>query len=181
MFQKVITIILNFCLVSIVPAQVFKSQDLALRQAFPENASLQRKTLFLTDEQINTIQEKAKTKVDSKVVTYYTGVKGDSVLGFAYFESGIVRTKPATYMVVLHPDGEIKYVDILAFYEPLDYLPAPNWLSLFESKVLSTGLWPGRDIHNITGATLTTRAITLGIRKVLAIHGLVTKQMGEAN
>jgi len=173
--------ILNFCLVSIVPAQVFKSQEMALRQAFPENATVRRKAVFLTDEQIKTIQEQAKTKVESKVVTYYTGTDGDSVLGFAYFESGIVRTKPATYMVVLHPEGEIKYVDILAFYEPLDYLPAPNWLSLFEDKQLTTGLWPGRDIHNITGATLTTRSITLGTRKVLAIHNIVTKQTGESN
>lgn len=167
---------LCFCLVSIVPAQVFKSQEMALRQAFPESTTVRRRAIFLTDEQIKTIQKKAKTRVDSKVVTYYTGSRGDSILGFAYFESGIVRSKPATYMVVLHPNGEVKYVDILAFYEPLDYLPAPNWLALFEDAVLGTGLWPGRDIHNITGATLTARAITLGVRKVLAIHETIVQQ-----
>jgi len=151
-----------------------------LRQAFPESARVSRKAVFLTNDQVAHIQENAKTKLESKVVTYYTGSENDSVLGYAYFESGIVRTKPATYMVVLDSDGEVKYVEILAFYEPLDYLPAPNWLALFEGAILKTGLWPGRDIHNITGATLTTRAITLGVRKILAIHETIVQQKERA-
>jgi hypothetical protein len=72
-------------------------------------------------------------------------------------------------MVVINPDSTVRYAEILAFYEPLDYLPAPNWLELFRSKPLKDNLWPRRDIHNITGATLTVQALTQGVRKMLAI------------
>lgn len=153
---------------------------MALQQAFRDSATVSRKAVFLTDEQVQRIQENAKTKIESKVVPYYVCSEDDSIFGYAYFESGIVRTKPATYMVVLDSDGEVRYVEILAFYEPLDYLPASNWLALFKDAVLRTGLWPGRDIHNITGATLTTRAITLGVRKILAIHETIVQQKTEA-
>jgi Na+-translocating ferredoxin:NAD+ oxidoreductase RnfG subunit len=150
-------------------AQVFKTKDEALRQAFPEQDSVARKVLFLTTKQVAEIQKLAKAKVESKIVTYYVASKADSVLGYAFFETDIVRTKPATFVVVVNPDGTVKYIEILAFYEPADYLPTNNWLDLFKEKQLNENLWPKRGIHNITGATLTVRALTMGVRKTLAI------------
>ncbi len=149
--------------------QVFKTQKQALQQAFSESDSITRKVLFLTDDQVEKIQKLARARVESKIVTYYVGSRADSVLGYAFFETNIVRTKPATFMVVVNPDSTIKYIDILAFYEPMDYFPTSNWLDLFKNRILNPNLWPKRDIHNITGATLTVRAITQGVRKILAI------------
>ncbi len=151
-------------------AQVFKTQQKALQEAFPNSDSIERKTLFLTDEQVNQIQRLAKAKLESKIVTFYVGEKADSITGYAFFETNIVRTKPETFMVVSDKKARVKYVEVLAFYEPLDYLPTSNWFALFADKILSDKLWPKRDIHNITGATLSVQAITRGVRKMLAIY-----------
>jgi Na+-translocating ferredoxin:NAD+ oxidoreductase RnfG subunit len=154
-------------------AKVFKTQQKALQEAFPNSDSIERKVLFLTDEQVNQIQTLAKAKLESKIVTFYVGEKADSITGYAFFESNIVRTKPETFMVVLDKKARVKFVEVLAFYEPLDYLPTSNWFALFTDKILSDKLWPKRDIHNITGATLSVQAITQGVRKMLAIYQVV--------
>ncbi len=151
-------------------AQVFKTQQKALQEAFPNSDSIERKVLFLTDEQVNQIQKLAKAKLESKIVTFYMGQKADSVTGYAFFETNIVRTKPETFIVVLDKKARLKFVEVLAFYEPLDYLPTSNWFALFTGKILNDKLWPKRDIHNITGATLSVQAITQGVRKMLAIY-----------
>lgn len=151
-------------------AQVFKTQKEALKQAFPDGYTITRKVLFLTDEQVDKIQKLAKSKVESKLVTYYVGSEEDTTVGYAFFETKIVRTKPVTFMLVVNPNGTIRYVDILAFYEPLDYIPTSKWLDLFKAKILNDNLWPRRDIHHITGATLTVQAITQEVRKILAIY-----------
>lgn len=161
--------ILKLLIFSSSYAQVFKTKNEALLQAFPEKDSVARKVLFLTEKQVEEIQKLAKAKLESKIITYYVGSTADSVLGYAFFETSIVRTKPATFMVVVNPDGKVKYIEILAFYEPADYLPTNNWYNLFKEKQLNEDLWPKRGIHNITGATLSVRAITLGVRKILAI------------
>ncbi|MFQ5771494.1 MAG: hypothetical protein ACE5HX_13230, partial [bacterium] len=160
-------ILLNF---SLLQGQVFKTQKEALEQAFPDGQNISRKVVFLTEKQIRQIQKLAKARVESKLIVYYVGSVADSVTGYAFFETDIVRTKPATFMVVIRPDSSIKFVTILAFYEPLDYLPIPRWLNLFRGKRLNANLWMKRDIHNITGATLSVQAITLGVRKMLAIY-----------
>ena len=158
---------------------VFKTQQQALNETFADCDTVIRKTLFLTDDQVQEIQNRAKVKIESKLVNYYFGVKNDSVLAFAFFETNVVRTKPETFMVILAPDATVKSTEILAFYEPQDYLPTPGWFQLFVGKILNDALWPKRDIHGVTGATLTVRAVTQGVRKILAIYQVAVKEVAN--
>ncbi len=151
-------------------SQLFKSQQAALAEAFAKSDTVIRKVVFLTDKQVQTIEREAKAKVESKIVTYYQGLSADSTTGTALFEKNIVRTKPETFMAVVNPDGSVRYVEMLAFHEPAEYLPTSRWFALFKGKFLDERLWPKRGIHGITGATLTVRAITQGVRKSLAIY-----------
>jgi len=150
--------------------QVFKTQQTALHDAFARCDTVVRKMLFLTEDQVTQIQRLAKSKIDSKLVPYYVGTKHDSTYGYAFFESDIVRTKKATIMVVVNPEGTVQKLEMLAFYEPQDYLPTKNWFILFRGKFLNDNLWPKRSIDAVSGATLTVRSVTLGLRKILAIY-----------
>lgn len=151
-------------------SQVFMKQEEALRRAFPQAEKIERHTLFLTGEQVAEIQKSARSKVESKIVIYYRALMAGKISGCAFFETTIIRTKPATIMAVINPDSTLQMVEILAFQEPQDYLPAPRWLALFRGRLLNEGLWPKRDIHHISGATLSVQAITLAVRRLLATH-----------
>jgi Na+-translocating ferredoxin:NAD+ oxidoreductase RnfG subunit len=61
-------------------------------------------------------------------------------------------------------------VEILAFDEPPDYLPKRAWLGQFSGKRLDDELSVKRGIRGITGATLSSQAVTDAVRRVLAIH-----------
>ncbi len=60
-------------------------------------------------------------------------------------------------------------MDILAFFEPRDYMASQKWMDLFSGKKLSNTLRVGRDIPNMTGATLTSNAVTKAVRIALAL------------
>jgi len=149
-------------------AQGIMTQQEALRRAFPLGESIERRTLFLNDAQVADIQRRARSKVESHLVVYYRASRGDTTLGYAFFETTIVRTKPATLMAVINPDSTLQRVEILSFLEPQDYLPAPRWLTLFRNRSLTDALWPRRDIHQISGATLSVNALTLAVRRMMA-------------
>jgi Na+-translocating ferredoxin:NAD+ oxidoreductase subunit G len=150
-------------------AGVLMTQEEALKRAFP-GASVERKTVFLEEAQVKEIQNLARAKLESEVVTFYVGKSTAGVLGYAFVETHIVRTMPETFMAVLNPDGTVSFVEILAFYEPEDYLPPKRWLGLFGNKKLDNDLMVKRGIRNVTGATLTAQAITDGVRRILAIY-----------
>ncbi|MCG3205350.1 MAG: hypothetical protein KCHDKBKB_02070 [Elusimicrobia bacterium] len=151
-------------------SRVLLSQEQALKIAFPEETLVERKNLYLTREQISQIEQAAKSKVDSSLVTYYEGRKLGQAVGFAFFHTHVVRTMPETLMVFLKPTGEIGFVELLAFNEPEDYLPSKKWFETFSGKNLNQDLWVKRGVRNVAGATLTTQAVTESVRKILAIY-----------
>jgi len=78
-------------------------------------------------------------------------------------------------MVVLAPDGNVVGTYLLAFYEPPEYAPPERWLAQFRGATLSSELRVGRGIAGITGSTLTSEAVTGGLRRALAIYAVLLK------
>ncbi len=154
-------------------AKLLLSQKDALAVAFPAGKT-EKKTAYLSKEQVLRAQKRAQAKIDSRVWTYYVGRStGGAVSGYAYFDRVIVRTLPATIMAVVNPDGRLRFVEILTFSEPEDYLPRPRWLNLFKERALDKELKLRGAIRNVSGATLTAHAVTNSARRLLAIHELL--------
>lgn len=150
------------------------TQDEALRLAFPD-ADVERRTAFLDEDQMRRASELAgpDIEIDEPLVTYYVGSRGDSVLGISYFDAHTVRTLPEVLMVAVTPGGEVSRVEVLKFNEPQKYRPPEGWLGEFRGMGLSRELSAGRGVVTITGATLTTRAVTRAVRRVLALHDVI--------
>jgi hypothetical protein len=102
-------------------------------------------------------------------------MRGGDLVGYAVIDSHTVRTLPEAFMVVLRPDGTIDRVVMLAFYEPAEYAPKETWLAQFQGRKPGESFRLGRDVHGITGATLTSNAIAGGLRKITALYGLVMR------
>ncbi len=160
-----------------VPAgsKVFHSRSDALRIAFPDAERIEDETFVLSDAQAERITAIAQSPLDSKLVKIYTGYRGDALLGYAVIDTHNVRTMPEAFMVVLTPAGGVRSVRVLAFYEPLDYLPNERWYSQFDGKSLESPLRLGGDIHAVVGATLSARATTRGVRRALAFYRVLVK------
>jgi hypothetical protein len=144
----------------------YMTKDVAIKQYFPDN-TIERKSEYLNAEQKNAIKQAARAPWEHSVVTYYVAKNGNQVVGYAFFESVTVRTKTATYMVVMNPNCTIRGIEILAFYEPEDYKPSRRWLDQFNGKSISGDLTLKSGIHNIVGSTLSAQALSEGARKYL--------------
>jgi uncharacterized protein with FMN-binding domain len=155
-------------------AAVFETQEQALARAFPAPARVVRSTSFLSPGQQESARKAAQAPVESAVVTRYAAFGADgTLLGTAYFDAHVVRTASEVLMVVVAPDRSVRSVDVLAFGEPRDYLPRAGWLERVEGRRAEDGLFVGRALAHVTGATLTTRAIATAVRRVLALDALL--------
>jgi hypothetical protein len=157
-------------------AKAFYSKQEALALAFPEADKVDNHTYFLTDEQVKRASTLATTPVDSKLFTFYIGHKDGQVIGYAAIETNIVRTLPETFLIVVSPSGVVQKLFVLAFYEPEEYLPSERWLRQFDQQTLTPDLQLRRDIHGIAGSTLTARAVTSGVRKILALFQVLIQE-----
>jgi Na+-translocating ferredoxin:NAD+ oxidoreductase RnfG subunit len=108
--------------------------------------------------------------VAQSVVSYYVATRDEKPVGVAYFDSHRVRTVNQVLMIVLRPDDRISGIEVLRFAEPPEYKPGEPWLAQFQGKALSPKLSLRGDIAMMTGATLTSNAVTRAARRVLALH-----------
>lgn len=156
-------------------AQTLMTQGEALAAAFPAPAEVERCTAFLSEAQLAEARRRAgdDVAIEQGVVSYYAARRDGRPAGVAYFDAHRVRTHAEVVMVVVTPEGRVARVDVLKFTEPPEYRAPAGWIAQFEGRPLDDDLSLRGGILNITGATLTARAMTRAVRRVLALHGVI--------
>jgi hypothetical protein len=71
-------------------------------------------------------------------------------------------------MVVFSSDLVVQKVLMLAFNEPLEYMPAEGWFRHLEGNKSLSELVPGQGLPAIAGSTLSVAGISDGVRTVKA-------------
>jgi hypothetical protein len=81
-----------------------------------------------------------------------------------------------TYAVGIDASGKVKDVQILEYVESYGYEVADAaWRRQFVGKTSAAPLKLGRDIENIGGATLSSKHIADGVKRVLTMYELVLR------
>ncbi len=156
-------------------AQSVLGKDEALRLAFPEPIAIVSATAYLTREQLASARALAgdAANLRQRVITYYVGWLADRPVGVAYFDAHRVRTLREVLMIVVSPDERVDRIEVLSFAEPPEYRAPEGWLGQFIGRGLEDGLSLKREVIAITGATLTSQAVTSATRRVLALHRVI--------
>lgn len=149
----------------------------AMALAFP-GAAIERDTIFLTEEARAAAEAAAGTSIAGAMVTRFVARWGSELIGYGYLDTHRVRTLPESLLVMIDAAGAVVRVEVVAFREPLEYLPPGGWYRQFDGETLREDLALKRAIRPITGATLTARSATDAVRRVLAIHRSVTGGAG---
>jgi Na+-translocating ferredoxin:NAD+ oxidoreductase RnfG subunit len=106
-------------------------------------------------------------KVDSASVLRVS--KNGALLGFAQVRNVKGKDQPITYLVAIDPSDALKDIDVLVYREPYGGEVAyERWRKQFRGKSTSAPLAVGKDIRNISGATISSHSVTLGVRQTLA-------------
>lgn len=92
------------------------------------------------------------------------------VLGYAIAANVKGKDQPITFCVVVDERLRIADMDILTYREPYGgEVRQASWLKQFFGKSPDDPIRAGREIRNITGATISVRSVTQGVKDVLAI------------
>ena len=175
MLKKVALLIL-FSLSTLFAKETISIDALLKTNFAHEDASIEKKSLILTKDDVSEIQELARSKVSSKIVRYYQVKKDEVLLGHAILLKQKIRTKNAAILYMVDANNSMIGLEIVSFKEPSEYKPNDEWTQVFKGKTSEDILIAGKDIATISGATLSARAITDMARVALAIS---QKKLGK--
>jgi Na+-translocating ferredoxin:NAD+ oxidoreductase RnfG subunit len=98
--------------------------------------------------------------------------------GWFIVDNVIGKVERITYALALGPAGDVRSLEILDYRETHGYeVRNAAWRRQFTGKSAATSLELGDDIKNISGATLSCRHLTDGVRRLLALHEAVLKDL----
>jgi electron transport complex protein RnfG len=165
--------------VPLAQAKVFMTVKEALDAQFPpaEQWAVTTETKYLTAEQIQKAKELSHLDAPSAlVVRYRAKQKNSSKEELIYTDTHRIRSHTESLMVIVDSENRIRHLEVLAFDEPLEYLPKDQWYRKFDQSKLDQELEVKRRIPYVTGASLTAQASTQAARRTLAIHQVLQEK-----
>lgn len=153
--------------------QVYLTVEQAPRVVFPEADSMERKDIPVTPAVAQKLKElvaPAKPTIWEPFYISFVARKQQKIIGYAVICEEIGKHRPITFIVAVTPEGTVRDVAIMAYREPQgDEVRHKGFLAQFAGKALQNPVMPYQDIQNISGATLSVRALARGVRKALAV------------
>lgn len=159
-------------LVALAPNAASATQYLTVEAAqqamFPGSHFIAHDITF-TPEQRKQIARASGVGTFDKVQRVWDVRSGNARAGWFMVDRVIGKHEMITYAVGLTSDGAVKRVEILEYRETYGgEIRNPAWRQQFVGKRFGSALQLDKDIRNISGATLSSRHVTDGIRRLLA-------------
>lgn len=152
-------------------AVTYLTVEQAQQQLFPREA-LTPAFVKLTDEQARRIEDRSGVDVRAREVRVWRASGG----GWFIADDVVGKHEFITFALALGPDGRVHGIEILDYREAYGgQVREPGWRAQFPGKTLSDPVKLGADIRNITGATLSCKNLTNGVRRLLAFHDIVLR------
>jgi Na+-translocating ferredoxin:NAD+ oxidoreductase subunit G len=160
------------------PATAQTTREKALAAAYP-GTEIRSDRVFLTESQVRRAREISGGEVPSGLIARYVVVRDGKVIGRAYVDTHVVRTKNESLLIMLEGNGSVRRIEVTSFFEPPEYQAPRAWYDQYNGKELTGDLRLNRAIRPIAGASLTARATTEATRRVLAIDQVLRNAEGN--
>ncbi|MBS0157440.1 MAG: FMN-binding protein [Nitrospira sp.] len=151
-------------------AEVFLTEEEALKLMFPKSARIRKETLHLPPDKKAVIESRIGWNFPEESFEVYIGETGTHIDGYALVQNTIGKHKPMTYMVGVDAQGLVSNVELLVFREARgSEVRTKRFNVQYEGKSVLDPVRINKDIINISGATMSVRSMTAGIKRVLVL------------
>lgn len=170
-------VISSATLVSAAHAEDFLTIPQAQQVLFPNANLFVDAAVTLNDAQLEEIKKIAGVRQRQNVQHVWRAERSGELLGWFLVDDVIGKHDFITYGTAISTEGKVLGIEILSYRETHGgQVRLPQWRSNFVGKTVQDSFKLGEDIPNISGATLSCRNVTDGVKRMLAIHQLILKK-----
>jgi len=154
-------------------AKVLIRADEAVKKIYRQAETFEARSLTLSDDQIRRIEAKARITfkgAHSSQVIVHTAKDSGQTVGYAFEDTVAGKWGPIHYLVGLDANGVVSQIMILDYEEDRGRpIAKKRFLRQYKGKKREHPVRLKKDINGISGATISSRSLTDGVRKLLHI------------
>lgn len=117
------------------------------------------------------VEKEVRQRFYSDVVYIFKISKTDSVFSIGILDNVYGKSMPITFLVLFNTEGNILSTNVIKYREPYGGgVKIKSWNNQFKGKNSKSNYKIGEDIDSISGATISVRSLTKGIRKLTLLY-----------
>jgi Na+-translocating ferredoxin:NAD+ oxidoreductase RnfG subunit len=149
--------------------EVLLTRDAALREIFPGAARTSIERREISAEMKSELERSLGRRIlDREIEVISVFDSSQALVGRAVVTSEIGKYRPITFMVGVTPELAVRGVEVMVYRESRGGdVKRQRFLSQYRGKRADDPIDSNRDIINISGATLSVRAMNAGVKRVL--------------
>ena len=149
---------------------VYLTEEEALKILFPKAQKIQTEELRLTPDQKVQIQDRIGWKFPEESFRAFKAETDGTADGYAVIQETIGKHRPITYIVGVTPQGKVFDVEIMVYRESKgSEVHRKRFNAQYEGKTAQDPISINKDIINITGATMSVRSVSAGVKRALVL------------
>lgn len=146
----------------------------AQRALFPQADTFHARSVDISPDQRKAIRRRSGTRQRGDVQRAWRATRAGETVGWMLVDDVIGKHEFITYAVAISPDGRVLGLEVLSYRETHGgEIRDASWRDQFTGKTVDDRLRLGKDIANISGATLSCRNVTDGVKRLLVIWDLL--------
>ncbi len=150
--------------------EMYFTEDEAAKVMFPDSEKIRRETLTLTAEQKTLVEQVIGWEFPEYTFDVFIGETQGTIDGYAIIQNTIGKHRPITYMVGVDSAGEVTNFEVLVYREARgNEIATKRFNYQYQGKTIEDPVRINRDIINITGATMSVRSASAGVKRVLVL------------
>ncbi len=157
-------------------AAKYMSIDQAKALIFPQADEFVANPVQLTPEQMQEIEKLSGVRGRTNQHQIWQAMSKGQLVGWFCIDQVIGKHELITYALGINADGSVRQFQIVEYLEAYGYqVRELKWRDQFVGKTTENPLQVGTDIGNISGATMSVRHVTDGIKRLLFLHKSVLR------
>jgi len=166
-----------FAAAGVAHATQYLTAEQAQKAMFGATARFERLGVKLEKPVASEIEKFSGVKLRTLDVAVWQVVEDGKPAGHFFVDEVYGKHEFITYAVAVDPEGRVRQIEIMDYRETYGYQVRESaWRAQFVGKKVTDPLKLETDIQNISGATLSCRHVTEGVKRILAIHDRLIKR-----
>lgn len=177
--QKKISLFIAFLFFILLPqfshaqTSVFLKPEEALKLLFKDSKEVIKENHALTPDQKTKLKTLLNYDIPKSNYAFYIAKTNTKIDGYALIDDEVGKVLPITFISKITPDGKVEQVEIMVYRESHGgEVKSKRFLNQFKSKSYNDELRLHGNITHVAGATLSSRALVVGVRRALVLWNL---------
>jgi Na+-translocating ferredoxin:NAD+ oxidoreductase RnfG subunit len=151
-------------------ASTYFTTPQVLKEFFPKSQRVSYRKVTLGPAELAAVQGRLGYKPAKPEYVVFVATTGERVDGYAIIDEELGQHEQITFAVKLSPQGTVERHEVMVYRESYgEEITDARFRRQFQGKTVKDPVRAGVDIDVVTGATISSRSMAMGVRRALVL------------